>query len=1232
MTAALPHTDLDVASLPYLADHVVQGVRVLPGSVYVELARAAARDGGLGHPRVLREVRFLRAFVVPEARPKRLEVTVAPAGPAGWDLTVMGVDTGIRHATARLPAAVVPRPAGIDPADPAWQHGRILPGEQLYTALSAAGNEFGPAFRGVLECRVQDGSAVGRLRPAAAGHPLGSAPLDAAMQVLVAATGEAGHLGLVLSGVDEIVWHDRPAVRVYARLRDGWRHSAEPVGDAVVVDKTGQTSVELTGVRLRRLQAPGAGTARARIAVTATFSAEPLADSLAFWLDTAGVPATVEFAPYRQVYQQLLDPGSLVSRADGAAVVLVRPQDLTGSVSAAPAARPLSGDGPRFRVPGLGDIAHLAGYETAYLYDEIFVRRAYLRHGIELPGDAVVVDVGANIGLFTLFVRQGCPGARVYAFEPAPEAAAALRRNVAAYCPDTRVFEVGLAEAEDERLFTSYRRSSAFSGFAADDVRDRASIEAVARNVLRAEGGARPQDVEDLLGHLVRDRLDARTYQRRTTTLSRVFTAEGLRRVDLLKIDAEGYEERVLRGIADEDWPAIRQVVVEAHDPSRARRVRETLERRGFTVVVDDDDELLRGTGFALVSARRPGSPARHADGPAASGELERNTEDLLRAVRHAAEAATVPLIVVLCPPSAADRQLDRAQARLADGLGAVAGVQVITPRDIQRAYPVPDYDDPRAEELGRIPYTDRFFAAAGTLIARRIVASRRPPAKVLALDCDETLWAGRCGEAGPLGVRIGEANRAVQEYAVRQHATGTLVCLCSRNNAADVMAVFAERDDLVLNLGHLAGTRLNWAPKSENLASLAAELGVGLDSVVFLDDDPVECAEVRAHRPEALTLCLPDDPAQVPALLTHLWAFDRTGATAEDTQRTRWYGLERRRDEARQSAVDFASFIAGLELRAGIDRWAPDDLDRVAQLTQRVNQFTTTGVRRSAAELRTALAGGGLDCHVVRVSDRFGDYGLVGAVLTALRAEALRVESFLLSCRALGRGVEHRMLATLGELAVRRSVSAIEMPLVDTGQNAPARAFLEAVMGASRPDGDGVLFSVPASTAARTVFRPGAGEPVAARPGRRAPAREAAVPYRRIAEELHDLDAVMAAITRHRVRRRPLGTPPAAPDDDLERALVRTWREVLAVDEVGVDDNFFELGGTSLRAVRLTAELSERFGRSVASTDLFEHPSVRAMAALLRNDGRESAGTAGQRRGERRRARRRGPGGGRGG
>jgi FkbH-like protein len=351
-------------------------------------------------------------------------------------------------------------------------------------------------------------------------------------------------------------------------------------------------------------------------------------------------------------------------------------------------------------------------------------------------------------------------------------------------------------------------------------------------------------------------------------------------------------------------------------------------------------------------------------------------------------------------------------------------------------------------------------------MAVRRLHALRRPPYKVAVVDADNTLWTGVCGEDGPEGVVIDGPRRALQEFLLKQREAGMLLALCSKNEAADVDAVFAAHPDMPLRPGHLAASRVSWNAKSDGLLSLAEELGLGLDSFVFLDDNPVEIADVQARCPGVVCLRVPEDPRQIPAWLRHLWAFDRPKVTAEDRARAESYRQNREREALRQGAPSLEAFLESLGLVVDVRPVAPEHLPRVAQLTQRTNQFNLSLVRRTEAEVGRFLAGGGEGLEV-SVRDRFGDYGLVGVALFTRGSEALAVDTMLLSCRVLGRGVEHRLLASLVEIAAGRGLARVDLPWVPGDRNRPALEFLERLAGASR---EGTTYRVPVDTREENV------------------------------------------------------------------------------------------------------------------------------------------------------------------
>ena len=576
---------------------------------------------------------------------------------------------------------------------------------------------------------------------------------------------------------------------------------------------------------------------------------------------------------------------------------------------------------------------------------------------------------------------------------------------------------------------------------------------------------------------------------------------------------------------------------------------------------------------------------SRTGDPPA----LESNVEHFLASLRAAAGSFPAPLIVGLCPDSPAflaspgnAAVAERSSARIREAVAPLASVHLITPGELSRLYPVPDFYDPHGNELGHVPYRPVFFSALGTLVARKIRALRTPPYKVIVLDCDETLWSGICGEDGPDGVRIGPERRALQEFMLEQRRAGMLLCLCSKNNEEDVLETFRLNPGMPLRLEHFAARRINWDPKSANLVSLADELGLGLDSFILVDDNPKECAEVGSNCPEALALLLPGNEREIPRFLDHVWAFDHLETTAEDAHRTALYGQQAERRRFEQQAASLGEFLAALNLEVRIEPFAPARLARVAQLTQRTNQMNFTVIRRTESQVQSLLRSGEAEILTVEVTDRFGSYGLVGVMMFGSGDGALSLDTFLLSCRALGRGVEHRMLAHLGRLATERGLQYVEALFHPTARNRPALEFLRSIGAQFEAEaGSELLFRFPAAYLAGIEYKPGEARPPAApaRPAR-APLSEERKPvdYARIARELNDPEQIARRVA---AERRPAARPNgdgAAPRTDLERRLAEIWARLLHLPAVGIHDDFFDLGGHSLLAVQLLSEVRRQF------------------------------------------------------
>jgi acyl carrier protein len=348
--------------------------------------------------------------------------------------------------------------------------------------------------------------------------------------------------------------------------------------------------------------------------------------------------------------------------------------------------------------------------------------------------------------------------------------------------------------------------------------------------------------------------------------------------------------------------------------------------------------------------------------------------------------------------------------------------------------------------------------------------------------------------------------------------------------------------------------------------------LELGLDAFILIDDNPKEVEEVQAGAPQVLALLLPPRAAEIPAFLAHVWAFDRARVTGEDRRRGEVYAQRAERARAARTSPSLEDFLASLQLEVTIAPMQPAQLDRVAQLTQRTNQMNATCIRRTAAEIQCLSE----ECLTVHVTDRFGSYGLTGAIIFRVAASALVVDTFLLSCRALGRGVEHRMVARLGELALERKLQTVEIPFVAAQRNRPALLFLES-LGAVTSGG---IFRLPAADAATLLYHPGAPQPA----GLLHPEQPKAAPpparadYARIANQLRTPEQISSAIraaARRRVPQREIDVPRT----ELERDLVALWAELLNVEAVGIHENFFELGGHSLLAVQLLSRVRQIYG-----------------------------------------------------
>jgi FkbH-like protein len=359
-------------------------------------------------------------------------------------------------------------------------------------------------------------------------------------------------------------------------------------------------------------------------------------------------------------------------------------------------------------------------------------------------------------------------------------------------------------------------------------------------------------------------------------------------------------------------------------------------------------------------------------------------------------------------------------------------------------------WHDARLGYWGRVPFGAEAQIACGRRMARYVRALYFPPCKCLALDLDNTLWGGVLGEDSPSGIRLGEdypgnVFKAFQRRLRALRDQGVLLAVASKNNPQEALDALACHPDMLLRPDDFAAMEIHWGDKAASLRAIADRLNIGIDSIAFFDDDPVEREWVRSCLPQVTVIDAPKDPADYIRALDDSEAFDRLTLSDEDLRRGAMLAETEKRREWREQSATLEDFLRGLRMVVTVGRVGPDTLERVAQLIQKTNQFNLTARRRTAAEI-DEMIGSGAVALWARVRDRFGDSGLTGVALALPRGDgSWLIDTFLLSCRVLGRRVEAALLAALAGCVARRGGALLTGEHIPTGRNDVASDFFSA-------------------------------------------------------------------------------------------------------------------------------------------------------------------------------------------
>ena len=410
--------------------------------------------------------------------------------------------------------------------------------------------------------------------------------------------------------------------------------------------------------------------------------------------------------------------------------------------------------------------------------------------------------------------------------------------------------------------------------------------------------------------------------------------------------------------------------------------------------------------------------------------------------------------------PASVVRQLNEAIRREA----AEAGVYLLTIDTWAAVSGVTQWHDPALWFRSKQEIHPRASVAYGDQLGRLLAALKGLSAKCLVLDLDNTLWGGVIGDDGLDGIilgqgsTVGEAHVALQRYGLQLSKRGVILAVCSKNDEENAVAPFQRHDDMVLRQKDIACFVANWQDKATNLRHIARTLNIGLDALVFVDDNPAERALIRRELPMVQVPELPEDPAEYVAVLAAAGYFESLNVTTEDRQRATAYRENTERESLRSSTTDLESYLRALRMKLTWQPFTLSGLQRIVQLNNKTNQFNLTTYRYSESDALQRMHDPECLTLQLRLSDVYGDNGVIGLVVARCDGTgSLDIETWLMSCRVLGRKVEEATLTLLVQQAARRGCHRLVGTYRPSGKNGMVRqhyARLGFTQFSEEPDG----------------------------------------------------------------------------------------------------------------------------------------------------------------------------------
>ena len=409
------------------------------------------------------------------------------------------------------------------------------------------------------------------------------------------------------------------------------------------------------------------------------------------------------------------------------------------------------------------------------------------------------------------------------------------------------------------------------------------------------------------------------------------------------------------------------------------------------------------------------------------------------------------------------DHRLRSAIAAYNEALYTLAGqyphLKVIDLSEFTAQYPAQELMDWKFYFISQMGMNPALHKAFKSWFSKKMEGIAMKRKKCLVLDLDNTLWGGVLGEEGIDGIQIGgdypgNAFRYFQEALLELSKSGVILTVCSKNNEQEVLDAWNQNPFLVLKKEHFATYRINWTDKATNIREIAVELNIGLDSLVFVDDNPVERELIRQMLPMVEVPDFPEQPYELPVFFQQLVNdyFKVYSITNEDKKKTQQYKANASRAQEQRQFADFTDFLRSLDIQLTIEQANDFNIQRIAQMTQKTNQFNLTTRRYTDADIRQFVKDG-WNIWCLSVADKFGDNGITGCIMV----HGQEIDTLLLSCRILGKGIEFAFVKQVLSLLKEGGVSALKASYILTAKNAQVADFYEKCGFQLQSEHDGV-------------------------------------------------------------------------------------------------------------------------------------------------------------------------------